>query len=232
MAIYKIKRFSSFENKFDSFSKKYPKFTTATILGLGGGALGGSLFGKKGFVLGSLLGSGLGYKIGANSEKYEKSKEEIFRNPKNYLKDLLDKNPMDYKNLGIDFPPELYKLIQVNKQFIPIAEKFIKENKVLWKPRIIVLEPETIQYDKDNIIDSEEDGLIVLADPEHFDDTWIVWYPKTKTFDFDINVKDGKGSYSSLKKILVQYLSDDISSDRVENNSLDEEYLNFIKRML
>lgn len=230
MAIYKVKRFSSFENKFDSFSKKHPKFTTATILGLGGGVLGGSLFGKKGFVLGSLLGSGLGYKIGVSSEKYEKSKEEIFRNPKNYLKDLLDKNPMDYKNLGIDFPPELYKLIQVNKQFIPIAEKFIKEYKVFWEPGIILLDPKMILNEKEGVGDFEERGLLILADPEHFDDTWIIWYPSTKTFDFDFDLKNGKGSFSSLKKILIHFLEEKMNEG--ETSDLDKLYLNFIKKML
>ena len=232
MAIYRIKRFSSFESGFDSFSKKYPKFTTATILGLGGGCLGGSLLGKKGFVLGSLLGSGLGYKIGANSEKYEKSKEEIFRNPKNYLKDFLDKNPIDYKNLGIDFPSELYKLIQVNKQFIPIAEKFIKENKVSWKPGIILLDPKMILNEKEEVEDFEERGLLILADPEHFDDTWIVWYPSTKTFDFDFDLRNGKGSFSSLKKILIHFLEEKTNGSGDKVLDLDKLYLNFIKKML
>ena len=230
--IYKIKRFSRLEDKFDNFSKEHPKITLTALGSLAGGVIGGNFFGKKGFLLGSLAGGILGYKGGNAFAREEKLKKDNLSNPKKYLKPILDKNPMDYKKLGLNFPQEFYKFIQINKQFIPIAEKYIIENKILWEPKIIILDPEMIQNEKDGIVDSEKRGLPIFADPEHFDDTWIVWYSETKTFDFDIDVRDGKGSYSSLKKILVQYLSDDISSGEVENNPLDKEYLNFIKRML
>lgn len=266
--MYKIKRFSAskigYREKYKSTSSRLKSAAKTTALGAGVGAMLGGLISPRGA---KKLGAGIGaavvgafgartdWKSTSKSSVDKRNKEReardkkilsIINNPAKYLTEHLGQD-WDFSKLekliGCKMPSELYKLMKVNKQFIPIAAKLMKERQTLWVPEYEVSNPQYIINDIESIglDDSLNDGLIIMYNPEMADDTWIVWYPKTNTYDFDFR-QEGKGKYKSLKSILIQALEWELEyyddTYELENDEEDpameitRQYLTYIKSKL
>lgn len=257
MATFILKRFSERE----SYRSIKQRIKDTSISALFGAAIGvipgiilGSIFGSRGTKYGAMIGAGLGayglgkmdWKHGSNEEvdkrnkileEKEKREAKYINNPKTFLNPLLNKKDSDYKDIGL--PKEFFKLLQINRQFIPIAEKLIKEHKTLWSPRYIIPEAKVLKSWRED--SDDEGGVIILIDPNHSDDTFILWYPEDNTYSTDSYDYERE---DSLKDILVQCLSDDIEFS-LENDDhllrhgielprieIDKAYLDFIKKRL
>lgn len=258
MAVYRIKRFSYQKEKYQSFKDRIRETSVAGLFGAALGVIPGVIFGsllpvKGGAKYGAIIGAALGaYGVGKMNwkltskeevdkrnkkiEERQKRDEEHIRNSRPWLKPVLDKNPLEYRKLEMHFPQEFYKLIQINKMFIPIAEKYIKENKTLWWPKFVVTEPRVLQSE----LNDDCSEHIIMLNPEQADDTWIVWYPETGTYDFDIS--GDRGRFSTLKEALIEALETEIEfaddsyllehSEEEPRLELDRIYLDFIRKKL
>ena len=255
MTAYKIKRFSKIP--YVDLKQRIKDTSIASLFGAGvgiiPGALVGSIFGKTGTKVGAALGAGLGgYALGKMNwnitskewideknkrlEKQQKENEKYLKNPKIFLNPVMNKKDLDYKDL--ELPKEFFKLLQVNRKFISVAEKLMKEKKVLWLPKFIVLEAKLIKQWKE-YNQNDEGGITIMIDPEQADDTFINWYSEDNSYSFDF---DDQGRFKTLKSALIEALS--ISIDYSDDTYLleydqddpkieiDKAYLEFIIKNL
>lgn len=259
--MYKIKRFSQlgYREPYQSTSSRLKSAAKTTALGAGVGAMLGGLLSPRGA---KKLGAGIGAAaLGAfgartdwkstskfsvdkrNKEREAQDKKilSIINNPTKYLTEHIGQD-WDFSKLekliGRKMPDELYKLMKINKSFIPIAAKLMKQLQCLWIPEYEVSNPQYIINDVESIglEESMNDGIVIMYNPEMADDTWIVWYPKNDTYDFDFR-QDGKGKYKNLKSILTHALKwnlkyYDESDEENQKIDIDRAYLEFIKSKL
>jgi hypothetical protein len=265
MSIYKIKRFA----KTIDLKDRVADASVASIFGAGLGIIPGALVGSilggtKGARVGAAIGAGLGAlsagklswnltsknhadKLNKELEKKRKDDEKYIQNPKIFLNPILNKKDSDYKDQGL--PKEFFKLLQVNRQFIPLAEKLIKEKKVLWRPEFIVVGIDSMKMWRNMFkkggswvfkdVNTDEDGVTIMINPDHADDTFINWYPENNSYSFDFN---SPNDFKTLKEALTEALSlaIEFSDDEYllrygEDNpklEIDKIYLEYLQRNL
>lgn len=272
--IIKRKLFGSLDKL--QYKSKWQRFGDAvqeTLGGAIGGTITGGMFGifggfrgiRTGAIigasLGALLGSKLGWESGSkrNIDWENKRREELrdrIDNPEKYIHDLFknDQNIIyELKSIeakyDIKFSKDLYKLLQIRKQFsnqiIDWYKKYSNDVdqgtclRLLGVPRSVMYDifPNTVGADLEVSIDEDNPNCAVLIDPGQADDTFIVYFTRTRTYGFDIAAEDGK--YNSLRSAIIDLCKDNIDfckeyKDEESNAVLDlwNRWMKFISQKL
>lgn len=236
--------------------------------GIAGGMMGilGGIKGMRtgaiiGASIGALLGTKLGWNSGSNKNiNWENKRRENLRNrinnPEKYIQDLFkDDNSISIElksieaKYDINFSKDLYKLLQIRKQFSSQIINWYKKYsedvdseislKLLDVPRSVMYDifPNAVDADLEVSIDEDNPNCAVLIDPGQADDTFIVYFTKTGKYGFDIAAEDGK--YNSLKSAIIDLCKDNIDfckeyKDEESNAVLDlwNKWMKFISQKL
>lgn len=259
----------SYKNKWQRLGDAVQGTLGGTLYGGIAGGMMGILGGIKGMrtgaIIGASIGALLGTKLGWNSgskksiDRENKIREGLrnrVNNPEKYIHDLFkyDKSIIyELKSIeakyDIKFSKDLYKLLQVRKQFsnqiIDWYKKYSNDVdsdtrlRLLDVPKSIMYDifPDAIGADLEVSIDENNPNCAVLIDPSQADDTFIVYFTKTKTYGFDIAAEDGK--YNSLKSAIIDLCKDNIDfckeyKDEESNAVLDlwNKWMKFISQKL
>jgi hypothetical protein len=88
-------------------------------------------------------------------------------------------------------------------------------------------------------VNTDEDGVTIMINPDHADDTFINWYPENNSYSFDFN---SPNDFKTLKEALTEALSlaIEFSDDEYllrygEDNpklEIDKIYLEYLQRNL
>lgn len=231
------------------------------IMGFGGGisgALIGDKFGgARGAIIGALAaGIPIGvvsaifsYKTDRDSIEFNKSLREKEIDYKKQFAEKAVENPTKlfttlsfanerinlYKNLskksGFEFPSEFYKFIKLQKDFIPVAAKWVKDNggkdSDEWTRIILTL---SNFGGKDNYSEFSADFVENLFSGENPEYQTISFCPSSGKFGYSVQLPEE--CQDTLKNAILCSISDGLGGESKEIKSLAKLYENFIKTRL
>lgn len=187
-------------------------------------------------------------KLNAKAEaKIEKFEADALKDPKGVFALLADsrKKIAGYKDFekkyDIEFPPEFYKFIKLQEDFIPTAVKWVKDNKGVgsycWKDIIpFVFYSDNIEYCYDDPSELKDYPFDIMCFEDYPEDS-ISYCPKTKKFGcWEASANECR---STLKQAVLFFIGEvskgiDYSDKQKEAalQSLAKLYENFIKTRL